>query len=116
MVAANGKSGAPVFIFATEDGTISGWNPTVDLHNATNFHDGVVEMYDASFQFVKSFTDSSVPLGYAPFGIRNINGELTLPSRYRMPRNMTTSAAQVTAHQYSAPMASGNHVSRHRAL
>jgi uncharacterized protein (TIGR03118 family) len=105
VVAANGKAGASVFIFATEDGTISGWNPTVDLHNAipkvnnstsgavykglgtgvsggkdflyvTNFHDGVVEMYDASFQFVKSFTDSSVPMGYAPFGIRNINGEL----------------------------------------
>jgi uncharacterized protein (TIGR03118 family) len=25
---------AAVFIFATEDGTISAWNPTVDLHNA----------------------------------------------------------------------------------
>jgi uncharacterized protein (TIGR03118 family) len=105
VVSANGKSGSSIFIFATEDGTISGWSPAVDLHNAirmvnnstsgavykglasgvsggqdflfaTNFHDGVVEVYDASFHFVKSFTDSSVPLGYAPFGIRNINGNL----------------------------------------
>ena len=43
---------------------------------ATNFHDGVIEMYDASFHFVKNFTDSSLPPGYAPFGIRNINGDL----------------------------------------
>ena len=105
VVTANGKSGASVFIFATEDGTISGWNPAVDLHNAifavnnsgsgavykglatgtnggqpflyaTNFHDGVVEMYDASFTKTKTFTDPSVPAGFAPFGIQNINGDL----------------------------------------
>jgi uncharacterized protein (TIGR03118 family) len=34
MVSSGGASGSAVFIFATEDGTISGWNPTVDLHNA----------------------------------------------------------------------------------
>lgn len=105
VVSANGKSGPAVFIFATEDGTIAGWSPAVDLHNAvlpvnnstsgavykglatgvsagksylyaTNFHDGVVEMYDASFHWVKNFTDTSLPLGYAPFGIQNINGNL----------------------------------------
>jgi uncharacterized protein (TIGR03118 family) len=105
LVTANGKSGPSLFIFATEDGTIAGWNPTVDRLNAviavndsdkeavykglatgacggkaclyaTNFHAGVVEMYDSSFQFLKSFTDPSVPLGYAPFGIQNINGDL----------------------------------------
>ncbi len=105
VVSANGKSGRSAFIFVTEDGTISGWSPAVDLHNAilkvnnstsgaiykglasgasagkdylfaTNFHDGVIEVYDSSFQFVKSFTDTSLPLGYAPFGIRNINGNL----------------------------------------
>jgi uncharacterized protein (TIGR03118 family) len=32
-VTANGKSGSPFFIFATQDGTISGWSPAVDpLH------------------------------------------------------------------------------------
>src|SRR5207237_9699905 len=79
VVSANGKSGSSIFIFATEDGTIAGWSPAVDLHNAiqvvnnstsgavykglasgasggkdflfaTNFHDGVVEIYDASLQ------------------------------------------------------------------
>ncbi len=36
VVSANGKSGASVFIFATEDGTISGWNPNVPNANSTN--------------------------------------------------------------------------------
>lgn len=33
-VTENGKSGPALFIFSTEDGTISGWNPNVDLTNA----------------------------------------------------------------------------------
>jgi uncharacterized protein (TIGR03118 family) len=77
---APGKPG--LFIFVTEDGTISGWNPGVDPHNAqlvvdnskkgavykgctisqlhgahylyvTNFHSGRVEVYDAAFHRVK---------------------------------------------------------------
>jgi len=104
VVSAGMKSGPSIFIFATEDGTIAGWSPAVDLHNAvtavpnsgsavykglatgssggkpflyaTNFHDGVVEMYDSLFHLVKTFTDPGVPLGYAPFGIENIEGEL----------------------------------------
>lgn len=74
------KPGKPsVFLFCTEDGTISGWNPGVDLNNAvrkvdnsqqgaiykgcaiaknkavvrlyaTNFASGQVEMYDGKFQ------------------------------------------------------------------
>src|SRR5207247_851505 len=34
VVSANGKSGPSLFLFATEDGTISGWNPKVDPTNA----------------------------------------------------------------------------------
>jgi uncharacterized protein (TIGR03118 family) len=34
VVSQNGKSGAALFIFATEDGTISGWSPGVNLFNA----------------------------------------------------------------------------------
>src|SRR5205085_12604869 len=30
VVSKGGKSGPGIFIFATEDGTISGWNPNVD--------------------------------------------------------------------------------------
>jgi len=43
---------------------------------ATNFNSGWVEMYDSSFGWVKNFADTDVPTGYAPFGIRNINGNL----------------------------------------
>jgi uncharacterized protein (TIGR03118 family) len=71
-----------VFIFVTEDGTISGWNPAIDLHNAqlvvdnskkgavykgatisefhgrhylyvTNFHSGEVEVYNSYFHRVR---------------------------------------------------------------
>ena len=101
------KSGSAVFIFDTEDGTISGWSPGVDLHNtilavdnsaggtgavykglaigttsdgtflyANNFRSGWVEMYDSKFKWVKNFTDTGLPDGYAPFGIQNINGML----------------------------------------
>lgn len=34
VVSSNGKSGPAIFIFATEDGTINGWSPAVDLQNA----------------------------------------------------------------------------------
>ena len=34
VVSENGKSGPSIFMFATEDGTISGWNPNVDLTHA----------------------------------------------------------------------------------
>ena len=110
VVTKNGKSGSALFIFSTEDGTISGWNPTVDttcavleVDNsanptadagavykglaigqvegksfiyASNFRSGQVEMYDSQFHLVKTFTDASVPPGFAPFGVQNINGVL----------------------------------------
>jgi uncharacterized protein (TIGR03118 family) len=104
-VKAHDLSGSAFFIFDSEDGIISGWNPTVDPTNAivavnnsdkgavykglaigttsdgsfiyaTNFHSGWVEMYDSNFKFVKSFTDTNLPRGYAPFGIRVLNGNL----------------------------------------
>ncbi len=112
VVSEGGNSGPSLFIFTSEDGTLSGWNPNVDLTNAiltvdnsasgavykglalgssrsqnflfaTNFSAGVVDVYDASFHWVRSFTDKKLahtcPLPgqcYAPFGIRNIGGLL----------------------------------------
>lgn len=101
VVSKKGRSAPSRFIFATEDGTISGWNPDVDPHNAilvvdrssqeaiykglarvdnllfaTNFHAGFVEVFNSKFHLVHSFTDKSLPAGYAPFGIHNINGLL----------------------------------------
>jgi uncharacterized protein (TIGR03118 family) len=92
-----------VFMFATLDGTISAWAPQVDRNQAliqvNNSASGAVytglavsskasgnrlfaadvvnnkvDVYDAMFNFVKSFTDSSLPAGFTPFGIQDING------------------------------------------
>ncbi len=105
VISQNAKSGAALFLFATEDGTILGWNPNVNLTSAviakdnsgtgavykglaiastangnfiyaTNFHAGVVEIYDKSFTLVKTFTDPNVDANFAPFGIQNIDGKL----------------------------------------
>jgi uncharacterized protein (TIGR03118 family) len=43
---------------------------------ATNFRFNQVEMYNSSWGLVKTFTDPTLPPGYAPFGIRELNGEL----------------------------------------
>ncbi len=105
VISGNGTSAPSVFLFATEDGTITGWNPQIALHHsvlgvdnsgigavykglaiaqtangtfifAANFFDGSVEMYDTNFQLVKTFTDITLPPGYAPFGIQRIGGLL----------------------------------------
>lgn len=99
------KARPSVLIYATEDGTISGWNPDVNRTNAiikvdnstngavykgaamawthdgprlyvANFKGGTVEVYDGDFELVKSFKDTNAPAGFAPFGIREINGQL----------------------------------------
>ena len=93
---------ASVFLFATLDGTISGWStffPSQSLigvtqagavytglaitHKTTgNFlyaadaANNHIDMYDANFTLVKSFTDPTIPAGFAPFGIQNIGGRL----------------------------------------
>jgi len=41
---------------------------------AADMANGKVDMYDGNFTFVKSFTDTTLPAGFAPFGIQDING------------------------------------------
>src|SRR5260370_11424933 len=91
-----------LFLFATLDGTISGcsyFSPTQARIGATqsgavytglaitskasgNFlyaadsANNKVDVYDGNFSLVKSFTDSAIPAGFAPFGIQDINGQL----------------------------------------
>src|SRR6266850_2903731 len=89
------------FIFAAEDGTLSGFRgapiviavdhsasgavykglaiastTTGDFLYATNFHAGTVDVFNSTFYPVTmppgAFTDPDLPPGYAPFGIRNI--------------------------------------------
>ena len=111
QVTKNGNSAPSVFIFVSEDGIISGWNPTLDGTHAivavdngfnrgvnraiykgatlgvagghnflyvTDFHTGRVQTYDENFHQVtpNGFVDPNLPAGYAPFGIRNFNGEI----------------------------------------
>jgi uncharacterized protein (TIGR03118 family) len=107
QVTKNGTSAPAFFIFVSEDGSISGWNPTLDGTHAiiavdngknhavyksatlgmangnnflyvSNFHTGQVETYDGNFHQVtpNGFVDPNLPAGYAPFGVRNFNGEI----------------------------------------
>ena len=99
------------FLMSTEDGTITAWAQRVSGTNATivvdnsgsgaiykglaiargtngapqiygaNFHAGVVDIYDANFQFVSSFTDALLPTNtapakFAPFNVKTIRGKL----------------------------------------
>lgn len=45
---------------------------------ATDFRNGVVDMFNSNFKPQGSFTDPNVPSGFAPFGIQNINGNIVV--------------------------------------
>ncbi len=91
------------FLFATLDGTVSAWSPQTNFNDALiqvdNSSSGAVytglavtsnaagnflyaadvannkvDVYDGTFTWVKSFTDSALPAGFAPFGIQDIGG------------------------------------------
>ncbi len=93
------------FIFATEDGTISGWvsgtsaglmkdnsasgavykglaignNSSGNFLYATNFNAGTIDVFDKNYNQVSlsgNFTDPNLPPGYAPFNIQNSGGKL----------------------------------------
>ncbi|HWZ76116.1 MAG TPA: TIGR03118 family protein [Candidatus Sulfotelmatobacter sp.] len=93
-----------IFLFSTMDGTISGWAPQTNFNQATlaplqnqpkgamytglaitsrgsgnllyaaDMANSQVEIFDANFNFVKAFTDPTLPAGFTPFGVRDING------------------------------------------
>ncbi|MGA8270554.1 MAG: TIGR03118 family protein [Candidatus Sulfotelmatobacter sp.] len=92
-----------VFLFATLDGTISGWSPQVNLaasivavttpsavytglaitsHASGNFlfaadnQNNKVDVFDGNFTLVNSFTDPTVPAGFTAFGIQDFGGLL----------------------------------------
>jgi uncharacterized protein (TIGR03118 family) len=98
---------ASIFIFATLDGTISGWAPQSNLHNtiiavdtskntnpsvytglavtskssgntlfAADAANGKVDIYDATFKLLGSFTDPNVPSGFVPFNVQDIDGQV----------------------------------------
>lgn len=64
---------------AVYKGLAYGTNARGNFLFATNFHTGAIEAYNTSFQLTAldgTFTDPSLPAGYAPFGIANIDGDL----------------------------------------
>src|SRR6516162_11816629 len=94
-----------IFLFATLDGTISGWapqsNPNQAIIAVNNSESGAsytalaitsrpsgnliyaadtannkVDVYDGKFNHVKSFTDRTIPAGFTVFGIRDLDGLL----------------------------------------
>jgi uncharacterized protein (TIGR03118 family) len=92
---------ASIFLFATVDGTISGWAPqsnpnaaivavttpgavytglAITSHATGNFlfaadnANNKVDIFDGTFKLVTSFTDTTVPAGFAPFGIQDFGG------------------------------------------
>jgi uncharacterized protein (TIGR03118 family) len=98
----DGPSGPSVFLFANLDGVISGWSPVADQTHAivgvqtpgavytrlaiaeteagsrlyaANFPNAVVDVFDAEFNHVASFSDPSLA-GFGPFGIQEINGQI----------------------------------------
>jgi uncharacterized protein (TIGR03118 family) len=105
-VSQNGKSGAARFLFATEGGMVLGWSPAVngataiagadrsgagaiykglatanDRLYAADFHNGRVDVFDASFGLVSlpgAFQDPKVAKGFAPFGIQALGGNIVV--------------------------------------
>ncbi len=94
--------GSPApFLFATLDGTISGWAPSVNLNAAivtvttpgasytglaitsnasgnllfaADIANNKVDVFDGAFTLVNSFTDPTIATGFAPFGIQDFGG------------------------------------------
>ena len=99
-----GGGGPALFIFSTEDGTIAAWNGGLatlvanlssasaiykglamgstasgNFLYATDFHNGKVQVFDKNYSpttLAGSFSDPSIPAGFAPFGITNIQNQL----------------------------------------
>lgn len=106
VVAKGKKKGPAAFLFATEDGTISGWSFGVDPANAiitvnlsskgavfkglalgtdtsgapalfaADLHGGVVDVFDQTFKQTTSFRDASLPAVYAPFNVAVLGGKI----------------------------------------
>jgi uncharacterized protein (TIGR03118 family) len=105
VVSQNGVSAPATFLFATRDGTISGWNPTVNPKSSViavdnsasgNVYTGLayatingaphiyaadaahnkIDVFDSQFNMVNSFTDPSIPQGYSPYNVQALGGRL----------------------------------------
>ncbi len=91
-----------LFLFVSEDGTISGWRPPLGTNAetlvpgstnnvykgmtlatnaagaevllASNFRQGTVDEYDTNLNLIAQFSDTNNTAGFAPFGMQSIGG------------------------------------------
>ena len=89
-----------IFIFASEDGTISGWHGAlgstaetlvtrsnavykgitlttsngVPMLLAANFSEGTLDAYGTNLTLLAQFADPTAPAGYAPFNVQSLGG------------------------------------------
>jgi uncharacterized protein (TIGR03118 family) len=98
-----GEFNGDIFLFVSEDGTISGWRPALGTSPGTsaevlatrdgavykgvtlvqtsggprllaaNFSEGTIDAYDSDMNLVQ-YKDSRAPDGFAPFNVQSING------------------------------------------
>ena len=100
-----GVTGHSIFLFDAQDGTISGWSPSVSLTHAiiaidlsdtgasffgltlknlgsasqiyaADFGNKRVDVFNNQFQMVGSFTDPSLPDDYAPFNVQTLGDKV----------------------------------------
>lgn len=104
------------FIYASEDGTLTAWssgNSAITVADrsstavykglalasdgganflyAANFKEGKIDVFDRAFNYIttKPFLDPTIPTGFAPFNIQNINGNLYVTyAKQKGPDNM----------------------------
>jgi len=95
-----GQFHGDIFIFASEDGVISGWRPALGTNAevlvtnpdavykgitlamttngpillVANFSQGTVDAYDGNLSPVGRFADAHAPSGYAPFNVQSVQG------------------------------------------
>jgi len=99
----SGTTDASIFIFVSEAGLITGWNPNVDANNAVvavdmsaqdavfkgvalgprrenlyvaDFHNNKVLRFGEQFQLEGSFTDPNLPKRFAPFNVAVLGGSV----------------------------------------
>jgi uncharacterized protein (TIGR03118 family) len=105
-ISAGGTTASSIFLFATTDGTIAGWNPAVAPYRtitaiaqpgsdftglaistgpggtylfASDFANGTVDVFNDQFQRVAlpgGFRDAGVSAGFSPFNVAVIDGEV----------------------------------------
>src|SRR5262249_24550681 len=92
MVSAGGKTGSAAFLFATEDGTISGWSPAVDrthaILGADNSDNGAVykglaigsDAKGDALIYAANFNSGHIDVFNDSFQPRSVSGHFTDPN------------------------------------